>query len=77
MDEQVKVFQRIYACSHIGEADIIVSLLRRNKFNPRDLTQSPLPGVMDDDKFYYIEIPKEEYKRARDFLSTQGFVNSL
>lgn len=70
-------FQKIYACSHIGEADIIISLFKRNGFNPPDLSTSALPGVMDDDSFYYVHIPNEEYDRARDFLISQGFGNII
>lgn len=71
------MYQKLYACTHIGEADIIVSLLKRNGFNPPEFYTSCLPGIIDDEQYYYVKIPAEEYRQAKDFLVQQGFPNPV
>ncbi len=71
------MYKKLYACTHIGEADIIVSLLKRNGFNPSEFYTSCLPGILDDEQYYYVKILEEEYPQAKDFLARQGFPNSV
>jgi hypothetical protein len=36
------MFKKIYVCRNIAEADMIISLLKNNGFNPLELQISPM-----------------------------------
>ena len=71
------MFRNIYASKNTTDADMIISLLKSNGFHPLDLQRSAHAGFAGADIFFNVQIPDEEYKRAKEFLSANGFKNSL
>ena len=56
---------------------MIISLLQSNGFNPLELQTSPLVGIGGADIFFYVQIPAEEYKQAKEFLLSNDFKDVL
>lgn len=65
--------KKIYACRYTADADMIISLLKDNKFNPLELQMSPHVGTAGADIFFYVQISDEEYESAKKFLINNGF----
>ncbi|MBM3253185.1 MAG: hypothetical protein FJZ16_02890 [Candidatus Omnitrophica bacterium] len=71
------MLKKIYACKSSAEAGMIISLLKSNRFNPLELQTSPHVSLAGADIYYYVQIPEEEYKPAREFLISNGFKDIL
>jgi hypothetical protein len=71
------MFKKIYVCRSSAEAGMIISLLQSNGFNPLELQTSPLAGIGGADIYFYVQVPVEEFKPARDFLLANDFKDVL
>lgn len=71
------MFRKIYAFKNIGEASLLISLLKSNKFHPLELQTSSHCGVAGADIFYYVQIHDKEYEAAKNFLIKEGYKDVL
>ena len=65
--------KRVYACKNSTEADIIISLLRSEDFNPFELDTSSQISFAGADLYYYVQVPKNEYEKVKAFLINRNF----
>jgi len=69
----VAEIKRIYACKSSAEAGMIISLLKSNGFKPLDLDTSSHIGFAGADLYYYVQLPGQEYEKAKKFLVRRNF----
>lgn len=65
--------KRIYVCKSSAEAGMIVSLLKSNGFTPLDFDTSSHIGFAGADLYYYVQVPEQEYEKAKKFLIKRNF----
>lgn len=65
--------KRIYACKSSADAGMIISLLKSNGFNPLALDTSSHIGFAGADLYYYVQVFKKEYEKAKKFLIKSSF----
>jgi len=63
----------IYAHKSSAEAGMIISLLKSNGFNPLDPDFSSHISFAGADLFYYVQVPEQEYEKAKEFLIKNNF----
>jgi hypothetical protein len=56
---------RIYAAQSPQEAEILISLLRKNVLHPSNLEMSPHVSLAGADLWYYVRVPTDEVEAAK------------
>ena len=52
---------------------MIISLLKSDGFNPLDIDSSSHISFAGADLYYYVQVPEQEYKKAKEFLIKNNF----